>query len=129
MSCTLLYTNSCTSGFDRSSTSCRRKRICSRPGCWITQSGCFSNSSLWGVTISGSTQIPNLISLSVHCFTSHPSPLGSFSLFTTQSPSPASSLLRGCFCPNHPSSSRKSSKPIPAASSIIDFSLGSLKLK
>ena len=50
-------------------------------------------------------------------------PSGSFSRFTSQSPSPALSLLRGYLLPNQPSSSTNISSPMAAASSIMSVSV------
>ena len=105
------HSNCCTSGRVRSSTSWLRCSSSSRFGCAITQSECCSNNSLWGLTISGSIQIPNLRPRLAASAASSARPSGKRLRLGCQSPRPARSFTRGYLLPNQPSSNRNSSVP------------------
>ena len=68
----------------------------------------FHISSLQGSPFPGSTHIPNFTLCFLASFTREWKAIWKFFLFTSQSPSPASSLFRYLF-PNQPSSKRKTS--------------------
>src|SRR6218665_30996 len=93
------------------------------------QSGCFSYNSLFGFAISGSIQMPNFTPFFSPSAITGFNPLGSLVLFSSQSPSPARSSLRGYLLANHPSSSKNKSNPSLEASPTKFFRLSSLKSK
>ncbi|CUQ63818.1 Uncharacterised protein [Segatella copri] len=95
----------------------------------ITQSGCFSKSSLLGFTISGSIQIPNFTPAFLASLTNPGMPSGSLLLVASQSPRPAWSSLRGYLLANQPSSSKNISTPRSLASFINSARLCWLKSK
>ena len=98
----------------------------SRFGMMTAQSGCASKRRLFLLIISGSTQIPNSMSISWILFARRVIPAGSFFVFTNQSPRLDLSLSRW---PNHPSSRTKSSTPSSLADLASSTILLSEKLK
>ena len=97
-----------------------RPSECAQPGISIAQSGCSLYRSLFTLSISGSTHIPNDIPSAFILSHIPLSPFGSFFLFTYQSPS---ELLSSSLFPNQPSSMTKSSIPTscPAFASSYSF--------